>query len=181
MRAYAEQAIGLSLSRFCSQHTRLFDEIQYAKGSLSGQVHPCSKWLSPNSNPTITTVIQQNLSADTRQYFLIAATTVFLGLHSITATGMWLTSTNADSGNTAITEEQAQLNIEHSGIRNLTLENGSTDGVKIVLSRSKRSSVTTVPKGRYTLKVKHMNALKSTFIDIDSDTHIVCEHDRDEC
>ena len=178
MRAYAEQAIGLSLSQFCAQHTRLFDGIQYAKGPLSGQVHPCTKWQSPNSNPTITTVIQHNLNHDTRRYFLLAATTVFLGLHSITATGMWLTSTNTEAVSTeAQIEEQVQLNIEHSGIRNLTLETGIGNGVKIVLSRSKRSSTTTVPKGRYKMTIKHMNALKSTFINIDSDAHIVCEHD----
>ena len=91
---------------------------------------------------------------------------------------MWLVSTKTESANTTtLIEEQSQLNIEHSGIRKLTLENGLADGVKIVLSRSKRNSVSTVPKGRYKLTIKHMNTLKSTFVNIDSDAHIVCEHE----
>ena len=173
MRAYAEQAIGLSLSRFCSQHTRLFDGIQYTKGSLSGQVHPCTMWKVPNRTTHITTTLQTHLPSEIKQYFLITATTVFLGLHSITATGMWIASNKTQ----APIEATAQVHIEHSGIRKLTLGSGLTDGVKIVLSRSKRTSETTIPKGRYKLTIKHMNALRSKFIDIDSKTHIVCEHD----
>ena len=173
MSAYAEQAIGLDIGQFCSQHRRLFEGVQYPKGALSGQVHPCTEWNPSKNSDTISTSIQNTWRiAQYRKQFLLTAACVFFGLHSITATGMWLRSTPPP----APTEELIQLSIEHTGIRKLTLENGLTDGTKITLSRSKRNTSLQVPTGKYKLTIKHMNALKSAFIQLDSDTQIACEH-----
>ena len=174
MTAYAEQAIGLDVGQFCAQHRRLFEGIQYPKGPLSGQVHPCTVWHPPkNSSPTISTSLQHTWSTSgNRTSFLITAVSVFLILHSITAAGMWLSAESPP----VQTNELVELNIEHTGIRKLTLENGLNEGTKIALSRSKRSISTTIPVGRYKLTIKHMNALKSAFIQIDSDTQVTCEH-----
>ena len=174
MSAYAEQAIGLDIGQFfCSQHGRLFEGVQYRKGSLSGQVHPCTEWNPPKNSPTISTSIQNTLGiVQYRNHFVLSAACVFLGLHSITATGMWLRSTPPPTP----TEELIQLSIEHTGIRKLTLENGLINGTKITLSRSKRNTSLQVPTGKYKLTIKHMNALKSAFIQLDSDTQILCEH-----
>ena len=174
MSAYAEQAIGLDIGQFCIQRRRLFDGIQHPKGPLSGQVHPCGEWSPPKINsPTISTTIQRtfNLSKH-RNHFFFSALGVFLGLHSITTAGIWLKGDPpVDS-----TEELIELKIEHTGIRKLTLEKSSTDGTKITLSRSKRHISTQVATGKYKLTIKHMNALKSAFIQIESDTQIACEH-----
>ena len=93
-----------------------------------------------------------------------AAACVFVGLHSITAAGMWLRSTPPPTPT-----ELVQLSIEHTGIRKLTLENGLNDGTKITLSRSKRNT-SHYSKGTIQTHVKHMHALKSAFIQLDSDT-----------
>ena len=172
MNAYTEQAIGLDIGQFCRQHRRIFESVQYAKGHLSGQVHPCTEW-NPPKRPTMSTSIHKTLSfSANRQYFLLSTAVVFFGLHSITAAAMWL----RPDPTPASTEELVQVTIEHTGIRKLTLENGLTAGTKIALSRSKRNTSTTIPKGRYKLTVKHMHALKSAFIRINTDTSIMCEH-----
>ena len=172
MNAYSEQAIGLDIGQFCRQHRRIFENIQYSKGHLSGQVHPCTEW-NPAKSPTISTSLQNTLSLSaSRKHFLLSTAGVFFGLHSITAAGMWLRSDPTPTP----TDDLVKVTIEHTGIRKLTLENGLTDGTKIALSRSKRNTSTTIPKGRYKLTVKHMHALKSAFIQINADTNIVCEH-----
>ena len=174
MGAYAEQAIGLDIGQFCNQHRRLFEGIQYPKGPLSGQVHPCGEWSPPKvSRPTISTVIQRNFNLSKhRSHFFLSTLGVFLGLHCLTVAGI---SLKGDPPVTS-TEDLVELSIEHTGIQKLTLENSSTDGTKITLSRSKRNISTQVPSGKYKLTIKHMNALKSAFIQIESDTQIACEH-----
>lgn len=178
MSAYAEQAIGLDIGQFCSTHTRLFDSVQFPKGPLSGQVHPSVTWKSRQTNTNFSTSIQHTIqqtwsTSNTRKPFILTACGVFFGLHSLTALGMQESS--PDKSKTEI-DTMVEVSIEHSGIRKLNLESGRMSGPQISLSRSKRTTSTALPTGQYKLSIKHMNALQSAFIEIDTDAKIACEH-----
>jgi len=178
MNAYAEQAIGLDIGQFCSTHSRLFDSVQFPKGPLSGQVHPAVAWKSSPTNTNLSANMQHTIqqtwsTSSTRKPFLLTACGVFFGLHSLTALGI----RNPLPGKTKPeVDSMVEVSIEHSGIRKLTLESGRMSGPQISLSRSKRTTSTTLPTGQYKLSIKHMNALQSAFIEINTDAKIVCEH-----
>lgn len=174
MNAYAEQAIGLDIGQFCSSHSRLFENVQFSKGVLSGQVHPAVRWKSRQANTALLTILEQTwATSNTRTPFILAACGMFFGLHSLTAIGMWGSSL---SETTVKTETMIQVSMEHSGIRKLKLESGVINGPQISLTRSKRTSSTELPAGRYKLSIKHMNTMQAAFVELDSDAKIVCEH-----
>ena len=198
-QAYAEQAIGLSILQFCTQHHRLLETPKLRKGSKTGQVLPVQPWESREQAhlETKERPDQQNTSSlfnifdifdifdifkdpNYQKKILLISIATFVVLHLLTMTGMWLLSPEK----TPPVEEQSLVSIEiaHDGIKQLTLNPSSLSDKsldrpdEIKLTRSKRDLSSTIPPGIYELRVKHNRKKYSALIRLEESSRLQCVH-----
>ena len=189
--AYAEQAIGLSLSQFCTQHHRLLEKPKFLKGSKTGQVHPIQEW-KPQEKAALDTQ-ETSESQDTVSLFgvfknsnyqkqiLQISLATFIILHLLTTASLWLGSLQEKQ---LSVEENPLISIEitHDGIKQLTLQpdslpNNALDQdtkIDIKLTRSKRDLSTMIPPGIYELRVKHNRKTYKALVRLEESSRLQC-------
>ena len=198
--AYSEQAIGLSILQFCTQHHRLLETQKLVRGSKTGQVHPVQSW-EPKEEAILDTQERsdpQDASSllnifdifdifdifkdpNHQKKILSIGVATFVMLHFLTMTSMWVLSPEKTP---APLEEQSLVSIEitHDGIKQLTLnpnalsDKSLTPPDEIKLTRSKRDLSTTIPPGIYELRVKHNRKKYSALVRLEESSRLQCIH-----
>ena len=196
-QAYADQAIGLSISQFCTQHHRLLEKPNVSKGNRTGQVHPVQEWKPQEDDiPGVQEVSKTQgvaslfnmFKKSTYQKQLLKISLItFISLHLVTTASIWLFSSQEKP---ASVEEDSAISIEitHDGIKQLVLRSDNPPDndskVDIKLTRSKRDLSTTIPPGIYELRVKHNRKKYRALVRLEESSRLECtqtNHKTVEC
>ncbi len=177
MEAYAQQAIGLSLGQFCAQHTRIFNNPNWSKGSKSGEVHPITPWILNNQSSGTTTDVVSKVkqiwkTKPQRRTLLSVGALTFMMCHGLTAAVFWILPSQDSQ---ALVSETIVVTIHHDGLRKIMLESADDSDFRFELTRSKRELEANIAPGPYQLKVKHKRETHSVRLELDSDARIDCQ------